>query len=113
MPTNCCTLKTSADVVKALNPDGIFLSNGPGDPQPCDYQLNRSPLLEDKKPIFGICLGHQLLGLAAGAKKLKKCLLVSLVPIFYNAKFRLEKVFISSQNHGFEIDEKIYHKIFE
>lgn len=53
----------------ALNPDGIFLSNGPGDPEPCDYAISTiQTLLASKKPIFGICLGHQLLGLAAGGK---------------------------------------------
>ncbi|MFD0966937.1 glutamine-hydrolyzing carbamoyl-phosphate synthase small subunit [Seminibacterium arietis] len=98
--------KTSADVVKALNPDGIFLSNGPGDPQPCDYAIKSiRTLLEDKKPIFGICLGHQLLGLAAGAKTKK-------MPFGHHGAnhpvqdLDSEKVFISSQNHGFEIDEK-------
>ncbi|SUB37018.1 carbamoyl-phosphate synthase small subunit [Pasteurella multocida] len=64
--------KTSAEQVLALNPDGIFLSNGPGDPEPCDYAISAiQTLLASKKPIFGICLGHQLLGLAAGGKTKK------------------------------------------
>lgn len=61
--------KTSSEAVLALNPDGIFLSNGPGDPEPCDYAIESiKKLLATKKPIFGICLGHQLLGLAVGGK---------------------------------------------
>ena len=58
-----------AKEVLALNPDGIFLSNGPGDPEPCDYAIkNIQTLINGKIPIFGICLGHQLLGLASHAK---------------------------------------------
>ena len=64
--------KTSATEVLAMQPDGIFLSNGPGDPQPCDYAIAAAKtFLERKIPLFGICLGHQILGLAAGAKTLK------------------------------------------
>ncbi|WP_301098279.1 glutamine-hydrolyzing carbamoyl-phosphate synthase small subunit, partial [Otariodibacter sp.] len=63
---------TSAEAVLALNPDGIFLSNGPGDPEPCEYAITAiKKLLATKKPIFGICLGHQLLGLATGGKTKK------------------------------------------
>ena len=64
--------KLSAKEVLALKPDGVFLSNGPGDPEPCDYAIkNIKTILEKKLPIFGICLGHQLLALASGAKTLK------------------------------------------
>ena len=64
--------QTSVDEILALQPDGIFLSNGPGDPEPCDYAIiTIKKLLEKKIPIFGICLGHQLLGLANGAKTIK------------------------------------------
>jgi len=67
--------QTSAEDVLAMNPDGIFLSNGPGDPEPCDYAITAiKTFLETDIPIFGICLGHQLLGLASGAKTAKmKC----------------------------------------
>ena len=64
--------KTPAETVLAMNPDGVFLSNGPGDPEPCDYAIAAiKTILETKTPIFGICLGHQLLALASGAKTLK------------------------------------------
>lgn len=97
--------KTSADAVLALNPDGIFLSNGPGDPEPCDYAITAiRKLLETKKPIFGICLGHQLLGLAAGGKTKKMAF------GHHGANHPVQdldsqKVLITSQNHGFEVDE--------
>jgi len=64
--------KTAAEDVLAMNPDGVFLSNGPGDPEPCDYAIKAiKTLLDSKLPLFGICLGHQLLGLASGAQSLK------------------------------------------
>ncbi len=64
--------QTSAEDVLKLNPDGIFLSNGPGDPEPCDYAIDAiKSFLETDIPVFGICLGHQLLALASGAKTLK------------------------------------------
>lgn len=97
--------KTSADAVLALNPDGIFLSNGPGDPEPCDYAITAiRKLLETKKPIFGICLGHQLLGLAAGGKTKKMAF------GHHGANHPVQdldsqNVLITSQNHGFEVDE--------
>ena len=59
--------KTTAEEIMALSPDGVFLSNGPGDPEPCDYAITASRLLQQDLPLFGICLGHQLLGLASGA----------------------------------------------
>lgn len=97
--------ETPAREVLDMNPDGVFLSNGPGDPQPCTYAIEAiKQLLEINIPIFGICLGHQLLALASGAKTLKM-------------KFghhganhpvkdvETKKVMITSQNHGFSIDE--------
>ena len=97
--------QTSADAVLALNPDGVFLSNGPGDPEPCDYAIAAiRQLLARKVPIFGICLGHQLLGLAAGARtmKMKFGHHGANHPVIDLASGR---VMISSQNHGFAIDE--------
>jgi len=97
--------QTSADDVLALNPDGVFLSNGPGDPEPCDYAIAAiRQLLARKVPIFGICLGHQLLGLAAGARTLKMKFghHGANHPVIDLATGR---VMISSQNHGFAIDE--------
>ena len=97
---------TSAEAVLALNPDGIFLSNGPGDPEPCDYAITAiQKLLATKKPLFGICLGHQLLGLAAGGKTQK------MVFGHHGANHPVQdldsqKVLITSQNHGFEVDEQ-------
>lgn len=95
---------TPASEVLALNPDGIFLSNGPGDPEPCEYAITAiRQLLESKKPIFGICLGHQLLGLAVGGKTKKMAF------GHHGGNHPVEdldskKVLITSQNHGFEVD---------
>ena len=97
--------KTQADQVLAMNPDGIFLSNGPGDPAPCDYAIAAiARCLETDIPIFGICLGHQLLGLASGAKttKMKFGHHGANHPVLEIASGR---VMISSQNHGFAVDE--------
>ncbi len=97
--------KTSAEEVLSYNPDGIFLSNGPGDPEPCDYAISAiKTLLATKKPIFGICLGHQLLGLAASAKTKKMSF------GHHGANHPVQdlttgQVMITSQNHGFEVDE--------
>lgn len=97
--------QTSAEDVLALNPDGVFLSNGPGDPEPCDYAIRAiQKLLDSKKPLFGICLGHQLLGLACGAKTSK-------MPFgHHGANHPVQDldnrhVMITSQNHGFQVDE--------
>ena len=96
--------KLSAKEVLALKPDGVFLSNGPGDPEPCDYAIkNIKTILEKKLPIFGICLGHQLLALASGAKTLKMKF------GHHGANHPVQdketgKVFITSQNHGFTVD---------
>lgn len=97
--------KTPAKEVLALNPDGVFLSNGPGDPEPCDYAINAiKEILATKKPVFGICLGHQLLGLASGGKTKKMAF------GHHGANHPVQdldsqKVMITSQNHGFEVDE--------
>ena len=97
--------QTSAKDVLALNPDGVFLSNGPGDPEPCDYAISAiQEILASKKPVFGICLGHQLLGLAVGGKTRK-------MPFGHHGANHpvqdvdANKVMITSQNHGFEVDE--------
>ena len=95
-----------ANDVLALKPDGIFLSNGPGDPEPCDYAIkNIQTLINGKIPIFGICLGHQLLGLASHAKthKMKFGHHGANHPV---QDLETGKVFITSQNHGFAVDEK-------
>ncbi len=97
--------QTPADQVLAMNPDGIFLANGPGDPEPCDYAIAAiARFLETDIPIFGICLGHQLLGLASGAKtvKMKFGHHGANHPVLEIAS---GKVLISSQNHGFAVDE--------
>ena len=97
--------RTSADAVLALNPDGIFLSNGPGDPEPCDYAIQAiQTLLQSKKPLFGICLGHQLLGLAVGGKT-KKMSFGHHGANHPVQDLASQKVLITSQNHGFEVDE--------
>jgi carbamoyl-phosphate synthase small subunit len=96
---------TSAADVLALNPDGVFLSNGPGDPEPCDYAIRAiRELLETDVPIFGICLGHQLLGLASGAAtvKMKFGHHGANHPV---QELQTGRVLISSQNHGFAVDE--------
>ncbi len=97
--------QTSADQVLAMNPDGIFLSNGPGDPEPCDYAIQAiGQFLDTDIPLFGICLGHQLLGLASGAKTVKMKF------GHHGANHPVQeidsgRVFISSQNHGFTVEE--------
>ena len=95
---------SSADVL-AMNPNGVFLSNGPGDPEPCDYAITAiREIVATKLPVFGICLGHQLLGLAAGARTVKMKF------GHHGANHPVQdeesrKVFITSQNHGFAVDE--------
>ena len=97
--------QTPAAEVLAMNPDGVFLSNGPGDPEPCDYAISAiQSILEEKVPTFGICLGHQLLGLASGAKTMKMKF------GHHGANHPVQdlsdkKVMITSQNHGFAVDE--------
>ncbi len=97
--------QTPAADVLALQPDGVFLSNGPGDPQPCDYAIAAiQTCLARRIPLFGICLGHQLLGLACGARTLK-------MKFGHHGAnhpvqdLRSGKVMITSQNHGFAVDE--------
>ncbi|KPQ03085.1 glutamine-hydrolyzing carbamoyl-phosphate synthase small subunit [Marinobacter sp. HL-58] len=97
--------QTPASEVLAMNPDGIFLSNGPGDPEPCDYAINAiREVLETEIPVFGICLGHQLLALASGAKSVK------MGHGHHGANHPVQNlkdgtVMITSQNHGFAVDE--------
>ncbi|MBI4809324.1 MAG: glutamine-hydrolyzing carbamoyl-phosphate synthase small subunit [Nitrosomonadales bacterium] len=96
--------KTSAADVLALKPDGVFLSNGPGDPEPCDYAINATQrFLEVGMPLFGICLGHQILGLASGAKtvKMKFGHRGANHPV---QDTQTRRVMITSQNHGFAVD---------
>jgi carbamoyl-phosphate synthase small subunit len=98
--------QTSADEVRRLQPDGVFLSNGPGDPEPCSYAIEAArSFIRERRPLFGICLGHQIMGIAAGGRTLKM-------------KFghhganhpvldvETKRVVITSQNHGFAVDEK-------
>ncbi|MBB1361300.1 MULTISPECIES: glutamine-hydrolyzing carbamoyl-phosphate synthase small subunit [unclassified Shewanella] len=109
--------QTSAADVLAMNPDGVFLSNGPGDPEPCDYAITAiQQILTTDIPVFGICLGHQLLALASGAKTLKMKF------GHHGANHPVSnvengRVMITSQNHGFAADEttlpaniKVTHK---
>jgi carbamoyl-phosphate synthase small subunit len=97
--------QTEANKVLAMLPDGVFLSNGPGDPEPCTYAIEAiRKIIETDVPVFGICLGHQLLGLASGAKtiKMKFGHHGANHPVVDLASGR---VAISSQNHGFAVDE--------
>ncbi|WP_285430761.1 glutamine-hydrolyzing carbamoyl-phosphate synthase small subunit [Pseudomonas sp. fls2-241-R2A-110] len=97
--------QTPAADVLAMKPDGVFLSNGPGDPEPCDYAIQAiKEVLETEIPVFGICLGHQLLALASGAKTLK------MGHGHHGANHPVQDldtgvVMITSQNHGFAVDE--------
>jgi carbamoyl-phosphate synthase small subunit len=96
--------QTSAADVLALKPDGVFLANGPGDPEPCDYAVASTRVFLDRKlPVFGICLGHQIMGLALGGKTVK------MKTGHHGANHPVQdldskRVFITSQNHGFEVD---------
>jgi len=98
--------KTPAAEVRKLKPDGVFLSNGPGDPEPCDYAITATrELIEDGYPTFGICLGHQIMALASGAKTFKMKF------GHHGANHPVKdldtgRVSITSQNHGFAVDEK-------
>ncbi|PZP20649.1 glutamine-hydrolyzing carbamoyl-phosphate synthase small subunit [Pseudomonas kuykendallii] len=97
--------QTPASEALALNPDGVFLANGPGDPEPCDYAISAiQEVLQTEIPVFGICLGHQLLALASGAKTVK-------MPNGHHGAnhpvqdLKTGVVMITSQNHGFAVDE--------
>jgi carbamoyl-phosphate synthase small subunit len=97
--------QTPADAVLALKPNGVFLSNGPGDPEPCTYAIAAiARIVDTGLPVFGICLGHQLLGLASGARtvKMKFGHHGANHPVFDIDRGR---VMITSQNHGFAVDE--------
>ncbi len=96
--------QTAAQDVLAMEPDGVFLSNGPGDPEPCDYAIAATKdIIEAGVPLFGICLGHQIMGLAAGAKtmKMKFGHRGANHPV---QDIRTGRVMITSQNHGFAVD---------
>jgi carbamoyl-phosphate synthase small subunit len=97
--------QTPARAVLAAKPDGVFLSNGPGDPEPCSYAIDaiREILDDTSVPVFGICLGHQLMGLASGAKTIKMKF------GHHGANHPVKdldtgQVLITSQNHGFAVD---------
>lgn len=96
---------TSAEDIMALAPDGVLLSNGPGDPEPCDYAIATArAMIEARVPLFGICLGHQILGLAVGGRTLK------MKHGHHGANHPVQdlrdgRVLITSQNHGFAVDE--------
>lgn len=97
--------QTPAADVLALNPDGVFLSNGPGDPEPCTYAIEAiKAILETDIPVFGICLGHQLLALASGAKTIK-------MKFGHHGgnhpvqNLETKRVMITAQNHGFAVEE--------
>lgn len=97
--------KTTAADVLAMNPDGVFLSNGPGDPEPCIYAIDAiKTILETDIPVFGICLGHQLLALASGAKTMK-------MKFGHHGgnhpvqNLASKRVLITAQNHGFAVEE--------
>ena len=96
--------KTPASEVLAMKPDGVFFSNGPGDPEPCDYAIQAiRDIIDSKTPMFGICLGHQLLGLASGARTIKMKF------GHHGANHPVKdletgRVAITSQNHGFAVD---------
>jgi len=100
---------TTAAEAMALRPDGIFLSNGPGDPEPCTYAIEATKALMEKLPVFGICLGHQILGLACGGKtyKLKFGHRGANHPVKNMATGQVE---ITSQNHGFAVDPQLFEK---
>ena len=96
--------QTPAAAVRALDPDGVFLSNGPGDPQPCDYAIAAArELIDEGRPTFGICLGHQIMALASGARTFKMKF------GHHGANHPVKdldtgRVSITSQNHGFAVD---------
>jgi len=98
--------QTPAAEVMKLNPDGVFLSNGPGDPEPCDYAIEAiREIVDTGVPVFGICLGHQLLSLASGAQTVKMKF------GHHGANHPVQdldsaEVMITSQNHGFAVDEQ-------
>jgi carbamoyl-phosphate synthase small subunit len=100
---------TTADQALELKPDGIFLSNGPGDPEPCTYAIDAARALIGRVPVFGICLGHQILGLACGGRtfKLKFGHRGANHPVKNLETGRVE---ITSQNHGFAVEPGLFDR---
>jgi carbamoyl-phosphate synthase small subunit len=100
---------TPAAEALALDPDGIFLSNGPGDPEPCTYAVEAARILTGRLPVFGICLGHQILGLACGGRtyKLKFGHRGANHPV---KNLETGQVEITAQNHGFAVDPSLFEK---
>lgn len=100
---------TTAAEAFALKPEGVFLSNGPGDPEPCTYAIEAAKAFIERLPVFGICLGHQILGLACGGKtyKLKFGHRGVNHPVKHLGKDRVE---VTSQNHGFALDPSLFQK---
>jgi carbamoyl-phosphate synthase small subunit len=100
---------TPATEALALGPEGVFLSNGPGDPEPCTYAIEAARVLVDRLPVFGICLGHQILGLACGGRtyKLKFGHRGANHPV---KNLETGQVEITSQNHGFCVDPKLFER---
>jgi carbamoyl-phosphate synthase small subunit len=100
---------TSAAEALAFRPDGVFLSNGPGDPEPCTYAIEAAKVFIEKLPVFGICLGHQILGLACGGKtyKLKFGHRGANHPV---KNLRTGHVEITCQNHGFAVDQALFEQ---
>jgi carbamoyl-phosphate synthase small subunit len=100
---------TTAEEALALDPDGVFLSNGPGDPEPVTYAVEAVKALMEKRPVFGICLGHQILGLACGGRTYK--LKFGHRGVNHPVKdLRSGRIEVTSQNHGFAVDPALFER---